>query len=214
MARCRGGAAGVREVEAVGAEHPPQLLPHVPLRAFADALAREVAGEVAARHGADDSESEAHAGGVARRQFLVGPAYASTLPHRHGPALQILLVGAKRWFTDVRADEASETHGAGNHSLCYCMGRCSALDVLARRYQGWDMGGVGEGGSGGGTGGGGGADDCVLRAAEAIYVPDGVCHAAVNCVDSVAFTYEFASERLAPLPPLPDEPSSGWREEL
>ena len=82
-------------------------------------------------------------------------------------------------------------------------------------YHEWSMGRAGTGCSGPDSDSdSGGADDCVLRAAEAIYVPDGVCHAAVNCVDSVAFTYEFASERLAPLPPLPEESSPHWREEL
>jgi len=179
---------------------PPQLEAHLPLRAFADELATVLAATTA------DDEG----GGVGRRQFLAGPAFASTLPHRHGPALQVLLTGAKRWFTDARDGEHAEPLDARNHSLCWAMGRCSALEVLAGRFEEWDMG------MGADAGGAGGADDCVLRAAEALFVPDGVCHAAVNCVDSIAFTYEFASERLAPLPPLPPPPPPplGWQQEL
>ena len=126
----------------------------------------------------------------------------------------MLLAGAKRWFTDARGGEDTEQPGARNHSLCYCMNRCSALEVLAGRFQEWGMGSMSDGGALRGSGAGdGGADDCVLRAAEVLFVPDGVCHAAVNCVDSVAYTFEFASERLAPLPPLPPMPLR-WQQEL
>jgi hypothetical protein len=250
-AELRGHAAHPAPLYAFLGSLPPQLEPALPLRAFADALsaalaiantAANAAAAAAANanananvnahhtHAAVSDEEEGAEEGIGRRQFLVGPAFASTLPHRHGAALQVLLTGAKRWFTDAR-DEHDDGDGDGaeppaggvlgsrNHTLCYCMGRCSALEVLGGRFAAWNMGGSGAasgGGSGGGGGGGvrGGADDCVLRAAEAIFVPDGVCHAVVNCVDSIAYTYEFASDRVAPLPPLPPEPSLGERREL
>lgn len=130
----------------------------------------------------------------AQTSLLVGPAFSHTYPHQHGRALQLVLVGAKRWFvsicggarggaqaTCVRARDSAE-HGGFKHGF-------EALEAEAEAE-----GGGASGDADGSHTGGGANYQCVVRAGEAIVVPQGAYHSVVNAVDSVAITFEFSHE--------------------
>jgi hypothetical protein len=124
----------------------------------------------------------------AQTSLLVGPAFSHTYPHQHGRALQLVLVGAKRWFvsicgaaqeTCVRARDSGE-NGGFKHGF-------EAVEAEVEE-------GGGSGDADGWHTGGGANYQCVVRAGEAIMVPQEAYHSVVNAVDSVAITFEFTHE--------------------